>query len=108
VAGLEPKPQFGASKILCVENDLAVLETRCAVLKYSGYDSVSASLQGAEVVLSSRKFDLVVLSGLTEFEQHRILNLADGAQVLVLDMLTLPDHLLALIAEKLNGTQRRA
>jgi hypothetical protein len=99
---------FGAAKILCVEHDRAVLETRCAVLKYSGYDSVSVSPHGAEVVLSSRKFDLIVLSGLSEFEQHRILNLADGAQVLVLDMLILPDDLLALIAETLNGTQRRA
>ena len=96
------------AKILCVENDLAVRETRCAVLKYSGYDAASASPQDAEVVLSSRKFDLIVLSGLGEFEQHRILNLADGGQVLVLAELTLPDALLTLIEGKLNGPQHRA
>jgi hypothetical protein len=28
---------FGAAKILCVEPYLAVLESRCAILKYSGY-----------------------------------------------------------------------
>jgi hypothetical protein len=105
---MDARSDFGAAKILCVEHDLSLLETRCAVLKYSGYDSASASPHGAEVVLSSRKFDLIVLSGLNEFEQHRILNLADGAQVLVLDMLILPDHLLTMIAEQLNGTQRRA
>jgi hypothetical protein len=33
---------FGAAKILCVEPYLAVLESRCAILKYSGYDAVSA------------------------------------------------------------------
>jgi hypothetical protein len=105
---MDARSNFGAAKILCVENDLAVLESRCTVLKYSGYDAASTSPQGAEVVLSSRKFDLIVLSGVSEFEQHQILNLADGAQVLVLDVLTMPKDLLALIAERLNGRQRRA
>jgi hypothetical protein len=101
---MDAGPNFGAAKILCIERDSGVFESRCAVLKYSGYDTASALPQGAEVVLSSRKFDLIVLSRLSEFEQHRILNLADGAQVLVLDRLTMPKDLLALIAEKLNGT----
>jgi CheY-like chemotaxis protein len=105
---MDARSNFGAAKILCVERDSAVLESRCAVLKYSGYDTVSASPQGAEVVLSSRKFDLIVLSRLSEFEQHGILNLADGAEVLVLEGLTMPKALLALIEEKLNGSQRRA
>jgi hypothetical protein len=34
---------FVAAKILCVEPHLAVLESRCAILKNSGYDAVSAS-----------------------------------------------------------------
>ncbi len=51
-----------AVKILCVEHDEAVLESRCAVLKASGYDAASASPRLAEVVLTSQKFDLLVLS----------------------------------------------
>lgn len=92
-------------KILCVEPDLAVLESRCAVLKYSGYDAASASPRVAEIVLSSRKFDLVVLSSLSDFDLNRIVNLADGADVLVLDAFTYPSELLSLVAQRL---QRRA
>ena len=51
-------------KILCVEPDPALLESRCAVLKYSGYDAASASPRVAEIVLSSQKFDLIVISRL--------------------------------------------
>jgi DNA-binding response OmpR family regulator len=96
------------AKILCVEADVAVLESRCAVLKYSGYDASSASPQLAEIVLRSRKFDLIVLSRLRDSDLHRIVSLADGAEVLVLDGLTTPSELLSLVAQRLNGHQRRA
>ena len=105
---MDARSNLGAAKILCVERNLVVLESRCAVLKSSGYDAASASPQGADVVLSSRKFDLIVLSGLREFEQHLILNVADGADVLVLDGLTLPSELLSLVEQRLNRHQRRA
>ncbi len=72
----------GAAKILCVEHDAAVLESRCAVLKTSGYDSTSASPRMAAAVLSSHKFDLLVLSSLSDSEVNRLVNLADGASVL--------------------------
>jgi hypothetical protein len=42
---------FGSAKSLCVELDLFVLESRCAVLKYSGYNAASASPQVAEILL---------------------------------------------------------
>ena len=96
------------AKILCVEADSAVLETRCAVLKYSGYDAASASPQAAEIVLRSRKFDLLVISSLSDSDLNRVVNLSDGAAVLVLEELTLPDQLLSLVAERLNHRQRRA
>ena len=92
-------------KILCVEPDPALLESRCAVLKYSGYDAASASPRVAEIVLSSQKFDLIVISRLPDFDQNRIVNLADGADVLVLEALTGPSELLSLVAQRL---QRRA
>ena len=95
------------AKILCVEPDPAVRESRCAVLKYSHYDSASASPRVAEIVLSCQKFDLIVISTLSDFELHRIINLSDGAEVLVLDGFTMPAELVALVAQRLNR-QRRA
>jgi DNA-binding response OmpR family regulator len=105
---MDARSSIGAAKILCVELDLAVLESRCAVLKQSGYDAVSASPQLAEIVLRSQKFDLIVLSSLSGTDLHRIVNLADGADVLVLDGLTMPSELLSLVAQRLNRHQRRA
>ena len=99
---------FGPAKILCVELDLFVLESRCAVLKYSGYDAASASPQVAEILLRSQKFDLIVLSSLRDSDLHRVISLSDGAEVLVLDGLTMPSKLLSLVAQRLNSHQRRA
>lgn len=96
------------AKILCVEANVAVLESRCAVLKHSGYDAASAAPQLAEIVLRSQKFDLIVLSRLSDYDLQRIINLADGADVLALDGLTMPRELLSLVAQRLNGNQRRA
>jgi hypothetical protein len=97
----------GAAKILCVELDVGLLESRCAVSKHSGYDAASASPQLAEILLRSRKFDLIVLSRLSEFDLHRIINFADGAGVLVLDAFTSPTELLSLVAERLNRVQQQ-
>ena len=98
----------GANKILCVELDFTVLESRCAVLKYSGYDATPASPRVAEIALRSQRFDLIVVSTLSDSALHRIINLADGADVLVLDGLIMPSELLSLVAQRLNGHQRRA
>jgi hypothetical protein len=99
---------FGADRILCVEPDVNVLESRCAVLKYSGYNAASASPKLAEIVLRSQKYLLIVLSALSDFDLQRIINLADGANVLVLDGPTFPSELLRLVAQRLNRRQRRA
>jgi DNA-binding response OmpR family regulator len=95
-------------KILCVELDACLLKSRCDVLKYSGYDAASASPRVAEIMLSSQKFDLIVLSALSDFDLNRIVNLADGADLLVLDAFTYPSELLSLVAQRLNRSQRRA
>jgi hypothetical protein len=97
-----------AAKILCVEAHVAVLESRCGVLKTSGYDVASASPQLAEIVLRSQKFDLIVASRLSDSDLHRIINLSDGAEVLVLEDLTIPSELLSLVAQRLNRRQRSA
>ena len=92
-------------KILCVEQNVSVRKSRCAILKNSGYDAAPASPKVAEVLLRSQKFDLIVLSRLSDFDLHRVINLADGADVLVLDGFTAPSELLSLVAQRL---QRRA
>ena len=98
----------GVPKILCVELDAGLLESRCDVLKYAGYDAASASPKVAEIMLRCQKFDLIVLSALSDFDQNRIVALADGAEVLVLDAFTYPSELLSLVAQRLNRGQRRA
>ena len=90
------------NKVLCIERDESVRESRCAVLKYSGYDAASASPEVAEIVLRSRKFDLIVLSGLSDYDVNSIVGLADGAEVLVLEGLTTPRELLSLTARRLD------
>ncbi len=95
-----------AARILCVESDEAVLDSRCAVLKTSGYDSTSASPRMAEVALSSQKFDLLVLSSLSDSAINRLVNLADGAGVLVLEEFTMPAELLSLVAQRLDRQQQ--
>jgi hypothetical protein len=96
------------AKVLCVEYDVAVLESRCAVLKTSGYDVASTSPQLADIVLRSHKFDLIVIASLKDSALQRIVNLSDGADVLILDGLTIPSELLSLVAERLNRHELRA
>ena len=103
---MDAKSRFGAAKILCVEADAAVLESRCTVLKVSGYDAVSASPRVAEIQLRSRKFDLLVVSSLKDSDLHRVINLSDGAEVLILDGLTMPSELLSLVGQRLSRQQR--
>jgi hypothetical protein len=105
---MDARTNFGTAKILCVEPDLALLESRCAVVKYSGHDAQSASPHLAEILLRSQKFDLIVISKLSDFVMHRIVNLSDGADLLVLDGLTSPSELLSLVAQRLNRRQRQA
>jgi hypothetical protein len=97
----------GSPRILCVGSDLAVLEKPCAVLNVSGYDAASTTPQVAEIVLRSHKFDLIVVSKLSDSDLHRILNLSDGADVLVFDGITISGELISLVAQRLDR-QRRA
>jgi hypothetical protein len=65
-----------------------------AVLKASGYDATSATPKVAEIVLLSQKFDLIVVSRLSDSDLHRVNNLADGTDMLALGALTLPSELI--------------
>jgi hypothetical protein len=90
------------AKILCVEPYETVRESRCAILKYSGYDAASASPQAAEIVLRSQKFDLLVISSVSDSDLQRIVGLSDGAEVLVLDLLVMPSEYLSLVTARLS------
>jgi hypothetical protein len=95
------------AKILCVEWNESVLESRCAVLKVAGHVTTAASPGLAESVLRGEKFDLIVISGVSDFELQTIVNFADGANVLVLEKIMFPDELISVVADRLNR-QRRA
>ena len=64
---------------------MALLESRSAVLKYSSSDTASASPQVAEVMLRRQKFYLIPPSSLYDHDLKRIVDLSDGAELLVLD-----------------------
>jgi hypothetical protein len=103
---METVSRFGAPRILCVVSDLAVLESRCAVLKASGYDAASATPRVAEIVLRSQKFDLIVVSSVSDSDLHRVINLSDGAGVLVLEETSMPAELISLVAQRFGRQQR--
>jgi CheY-like chemotaxis protein len=97
-------------RILCVEND-AVLESRCAVLELSGYDTSAASVQAAEFLLSNQEFDLIVLSAnLSEKERQWIVaGAGSSTRILALNGFTLPSELISMVAEQLHhGAARTA
>jgi DNA-binding response OmpR family regulator len=89
-------------KILCIEQDEYVRESRCAILKYSGFAASAASPRFAEILLRGREYDLIVLSGLSDFDLQRIINSSDGAKVLVLEEFTTPSEFLSLVAQRLD------
>ena len=91
-----------AEHILCVDDEQVHRESRCAALESSGYHSVSASTKFAEILLSYQKFDLVVLSVADDWELNRLINLADGADILVLSESTMLADLPSIVAERLH------
>jgi CheY-like chemotaxis protein len=106
--GIECNVDYTKS-ILCVEDDANSREGRCIVLERLGYHSVSASPRLAQILLSYRKFDLVVLSIADDHELNSVVNLADGADVLVLSESTTASTLAVLVFERLaRRSERRA
>ena len=53
-------------------------------------------------MLRSQKFDLIVISSVNDSDLHRLVNLSDGAEVLVLDEFIMPSDLLSLVAQRLT------
>lgn len=94
-------PSRGA-RLLCVGKELDFLHIRCAVLKQSGYDSKSATVKEAEILLRTEDFDLVIVSAFSSQEERdRVISAAGETPILVLDGLTLPQELLAQVERRL-------
>jgi DNA-binding response OmpR family regulator len=92
------------ARLLCVGKELELLQTRCAVLNQSGYDTLAATLPEAESILRVSKFDLVIVSAwLSEWERGRILAAAGKTPALVLTEVTLAKELLAQVERLLTS-----
>jgi hypothetical protein len=73
------------ARLLCVGEDLKLLQTRCAVLERNGYRGQSAMLPEVEDLLRSQEFDLLIVSAwLSEREKAKILITAGKTPALVL------------------------
>jgi hypothetical protein len=85
-----------AARLLCAGKEADLLQSRCAVLRYSGYDARAASLREAEILLRTEKYDLVIISScLSEWERGRILSAAGKTPRYVLRGVTFASELLA-------------
>jgi CheY-like chemotaxis protein len=96
-----------SERILCVENDRSLLSSRCKVLESAGYETSKASAAFAEIILSSQKFDLIVISNATEVEVNRIMNVSDGAGLLVVAEFTSPHDMLLEVADRLQRVRKQ-
>jgi hypothetical protein len=93
-----PRP----ARILCVGDDSDLLLTRCAVLGKAGYETRSATVSEAEILLRMERYDLVIVSAfLSLHERHRTVSGVGDGPVLVLNGLTLAPELLALVEARL-------
>jgi hypothetical protein len=88
-------------RLLCAGTDLALLQTRCAVLSRSGYYAQPATLAEAEGLLRHEEYDLVIISALlSDQEKAHMLSVAGKTPAYVLPGFVLADELL-------NQVQRR-
>jgi DNA-binding response OmpR family regulator len=96
------------TRLLCVGKDIALLRTRCAVLRQSGYDAQSATVPEAELLLLTEKFDLIIVSAfLDDSEKGRILAAAGTMPTLMLRGLTLAPDLLVEVERRLSENSLR-
>ena len=93
--------------ILCVEYKQAELDRRCAILKSAYYAVTAASPRLARIILSSRKFDVIVISALNNYDLNGLIKVAGGAEILAFDEPEAASELLKQVAERLEGRNRR-
>jgi hypothetical protein len=96
-----------AARLLCAGKETDLLQSRCAVLRYSGYEAQAASLTDAEILLHREKYDLVIISAcLSEWERGRILSAARKTPTYVLRGLTFAPEMLAQVGQLLSPHER--
>ena len=87
-----------SARLLCVGDDPALLETRCAVLNQAGYDAQAATVSEFESLLPIERFDLIIVSAwLTEWNRDQIISAVGSSATLELHGLTLASDLLAQV-----------
>jgi hypothetical protein len=85
-------------RLLCTGNEAELLQSRCAVLRYAGYDAQAATLPEAEILLRAGKCELVIISAhLSEWERGRIISAAGKTATYVLRGLKLAPDLVAQV-----------
>jgi hypothetical protein len=100
---------YRPTRLLCVGNEADLLQSRCAVLRHAGYDARVATLEDAEILLRTEKYDLAIISAsLSEWEKGRILSAAGTISTYVLRGLTFAPELLAQIERRLPPVNQSA
>ena len=100
---------YRPTRLLCVGNEADLLQTRCAVLRHAGYYAQAASLTDAEILLSTEKYDLVIISaGLSEWDRGRILLAAGKTPTHILRGVTFALELLAQVERLLSPVKQTA
>jgi hypothetical protein len=91
---LAPAVAFPA-RLLCTGNEAELLESGCAVLRHSEYEAEADTLQEAEILLRTEKYNLVIISAwLSEWERDQILPAAGKTPTYVLRGVTFTSELL--------------
>lgn len=86
-----------------------MLRTRCDVLAQEGHEAVYSLFLDAEGILSSERFDLVVVSALlSDEEKAEILLIVDGkTPTIMLEGLTMARDLLTLVTGQFCSVRSR-
>jgi hypothetical protein len=95
-----------APRILCISDDTAESKSRSAVLESFGYHVISASLKIAENILLRSKFHLVIVSESGNADFNKVASVLRGAELLILEQVVAPEHLLGMVADRVRYLQR--
>jgi hypothetical protein len=94
---------YRPGRLLCTGDEADLLHSGCAVLRHCGYQAQAATVQEAEILLQTEKYDLVIISAwLSERESGQILSAAGETPTYVLRGLTFTSELLAQVERLLS------
>lgn len=97
---------YRPARLLCAGNEADLLQSRCAILRHSGYQTQAATLPEAEILLCTETYDLVIISAwLSEREKGRILSASGKTPTCVLRGITFTSELLAQVERLLPSCE---